>query len=150
MPERVEDCCRRVRAFLGCQPPFWLCLYQFCGGTGIEGGGGGGAVQTANTTYASSATIRAAASTNTLARIPTLQTGQLVIKIRPYIDTVAAQAISSKPSARRTQDIVLERGLTACDTAFGVERLARRLPDAKKGGITQIDLRDRSVHMRGA
>src|SRR5829696_9530409 len=125
MPERVEDCCRRVRAFLGCQPPFWLCLYQFCGETGIEGGGGGGAVQTANTTYASSATMRAAASTNTLARIPTLQTRQLVVKIRPYIDTVAAQAISSNPSARRTQDIVLERGLMACDTA--PERLARPL-----------------------
>src|SRR5215211_6225193 len=108
MPERVEDCCRRVRAFLGCQPPVGLCLYQFCGGTGIEGGGGGGAVQTANTTYASSATMRAAAaSTNTLARIPTLQTRQLVVKIRPYIDTVAPQAISSNPSARKTHDIVL-------------------------------------------
>ena len=99
--------------------PVGLCLYQFCGETGIEGGGGGCAVQTENTTYASSPTMRAAASTNTLARIPTLQTRlhQFVLKTRPYIDTVAAQATSSNPSARRTQDIVLERGLMACDTA---------------------------------
>lgn len=94
--------------------------------------------------------MRAAASTNTLARIPTLQTRlhQFVVKTRPYIDTVAAQATSSNPSARRTQDIVLERGLMACDTA--PERLARPLPHAKKGGIPQIDLRVRSPHFRGS
>ena len=89
-------------------------------------GGGGGAVQTANTTYASSATMRVAASTNTLPRIPTLQTRQLVVKIRPYIDTVAAQATRVREG---THDIVLERGPMACDTA--PERLARPLPHAK-------------------
>src|SRR5215203_3051214 len=91
--------------------------YQFCGETGIEGGGGGGAVQTENTTYASSPTMRAAASTNTLARIPTpsssirCQNSTLHRHRRRPGDQQQAEC-EKDPRYR------IRRGLMACGTAF--------------------------------
>src|SRR5215218_3752718 len=82
------------------------------GNWGIEGGAGGGAVQKANTIHASSATIRVAASANTLVRISTLTEAPL----SSVLDPISLPSPPRRSAASR----LLEGSKISCSTVVSL------------------------------